>query len=416
MLKHRKTYMDDLKEFQRRFRIWSDNLQYIVEHNKKSKSHWLGLNSMADLSLEEYRQYYLGFNQSLKRDTLRSTPFRYADVDVSMLPTAIDWREKGAVTDVKNQQQCGSCWAFSTTGSVEGINAIVTSELLALSEQELVDCDTNGDNGCYGGFMDNAFGFIIQNGGIDTEDDYPYTAQDGVCMNNKLTRKVVTIDAFEDVPSNSEADLQKALANQPVSVAIEADHRSFQLYAGGVYDDPTCGTQLDHGVLAVGYGVDETAGSYWIVKNSWSEYWGDGGYINLKMGVQKEGLCGIAMVASYPVKTHPNPPKPPPTPPGPDPDAPVDCDGSVECPAQNTCCCLRSVFGYCSTWGCCPLVNAVCCDDHEHCCPEDRPVCDTYAGRCLQKMGTFENSVPWSTKTRAQRRSKKSGRSGLPWF
>jgi len=413
--KHAKEYRHDLAEFNKRFGVWMSNLEYVLEYNSKHTSHWLGMNALADLTHDEYRSL-LGYNHELRTASNRlSTSFKYADVPESSLPTSIDWRKKGAVTEVKNQQQCGSCWAFSTTGSVEGINAIVTKQLVSLSEQELVDCDTSQDNGCNGGLMDFAFQFIINNGGLDTEDDYPYTATGGQCKLRKRDRHVVSIDGFEDVPENNEIALKKAVAHQPVSVAIEADQKSFQLYMGGVFDDLECGTSLDHGVLAVGYGYDEEKGTYWIVKNSWGPEWGDNGYILLKMGVEaKEGLCGIAMSASYPLKTHPNPPSPSPGPgptpsptpgptPGPTPD-PVKCDMTTECPADTTCCCSRSIFGFCFSWGCCSLPDAVCCDDHEHCCPGDLPVCDTDEGRCLPSKGVIAGSVPWTTQTRAQRR------------
>ena len=208
------------------------------------------------------------------------------------------------MAEVKNQQQCGSCWAFATTGSVEGINAIVTGELQSVSEQELVDCDTEQDKGCQGGLMDFAYKFIIDNGGIDTEADYPYTAVQGLCDDFKKQRRhVVTIDGFEDVPQKDEASLKKATAHQPVAVAVEADQKSFQLYMGGVYDDDDCGTQLDHGVLLVGYGREPGQGEYWIVKNSWGTEWGDQGYIRLRANTKEpEGMCGIAMVPSYPLK------------------------------------------------------------------------------------------------------------------
>ncbi|XP_026428237.1 oryzain alpha chain-like [Papaver somniferum] len=185
---------------------------------------------------------YLGtkIDQEKRLDNPKS--YRYAVKLGDKLPEHVDWREKGDVVDVKNQGSCGSCWAFSIA-AVEGVNKIATGELISLSEQELVDCDTSYNQGCNGGLMDYGFQFIIKNGGIDTEDDYPYKAKDNKCDVNRKNSHVVTIDGFEDVPVNDEKALQKAVANQVVSVAIEAGGRAFQLYKSGVYTG-RCGTAL----------------------------------------------------------------------------------------------------------------------------------------------------------------------------
>ncbi|XP_048231848.1 probable cysteine protease RD21B [Ricinus communis] len=173
---------------------------------------------------------FLGTKMERKNRFLGTRSQRYLFKDGDDLPENVDWREKGAVVPVKDQGQCGSCWAFSTVGAVEGINQIVTGELISLSEQELVDCDKSYNQGCNGGLMDYAFEFIINNGGIDTEEDYPYKASDNICDPNRKNAKVVTIDGYEDVPENDENSLKKAVAHQPVSVAIEAGGRAFQLY------------------------------------------------------------------------------------------------------------------------------------------------------------------------------------------
>lgn len=167
----------------------------------------LGMTHFADLTHEEFAQHAFGYNYSMRlARPATNGAFRYADVEA---PPSVDWRQRKAVSEVKNQAQCGSCWAFSTTGSIEGINAIVTGELVSLSEQELVDCDKGQDQGCHGGLMDYAFQFVINNGGLDTEEDYAYTATEGSCIKSKMNRKVVTIDGFEDVPSNNELALMK---------------------------------------------------------------------------------------------------------------------------------------------------------------------------------------------------------------
>eukprot|EP01098_Paradermamoeba_levis_P000572 TRINITY_DN105_c0_g1_i4.p1 TRINITY_DN105_c0_g1~~TRINITY_DN105_c0_g1_i4.p1 ORF type:complete len:196 (-),score=90.15 TRINITY_DN105_c0_g1_i4:100-687(-) len=188
--------------------------------------------------------------------------------------------------------------SFSTTRSVEGAWFLKTNRLVSLSEQNLVDCSTaQGNNGCGGGLMDYAFTYIIQNGGIDTEASYPYTATDGTC-HYKAANRGATISKYTDVPSGSESGLQAAVALQPVSVAIDASHSSFQFYSTGVYYEPNCSSdQLDHGVLAVGYGTDNGK-AYWLVKNSWNSSWGDKGYI--KMSRNRSNNCGISTAASFP--------------------------------------------------------------------------------------------------------------------
>lgn len=222
-----------------------------------------------------------------------------------VLPTvnagSVDWREHNAVTPVKNQAQCGSCWAFSSTGSIEGAHAIATGNLVSLSEQQLVDCSVaQGNHGCEGGLMDYAFTYVMSNGGITTESNYPYTATGpNTCQSSKASNHAATVASFADVPQNQEAQLIAAVTRQPVSVAIEADQSAFQFYKSGVFKD-ACGTQLDHGVLAVGFGT--TGGQdYWIVKNSWGTSWGQNGYILMAQHVGATGICGINMMSSYPV-------------------------------------------------------------------------------------------------------------------
>ncbi|CAK9861730.1 unnamed protein product, partial [Sphagnum jensenii] len=299
--KHEKSY-DSVLEMDHRFTIFKDNLRYINSHNLQQKtSYWLGLNSLADLTNEEFKARYFGILPPRVKRLRKTENFMYANVRA---PASLDWRAKGAVTPVKNQEECGSCWAFSAIGAVEGINAIETRHLISLSEQQLVDCDNINDDGCGGGLMDNAFMYIIQNGGVDTEADYPYKGTGDTCQRNKI---VVSIDRYEDVPINNETALLQAASMQPISVAIEASGQDFQLYAGGVFTG-SCGTDLDHGVVVVGYGASSGL-KYWIVKNSWGTGWGQKGYILMeRLGTQNpNGLCGINMGPSYPIKTGPKP-------------------------------------------------------------------------------------------------------------
>ncbi|CAG9463295.1 unnamed protein product [Pedinophyceae sp. YPF-701] len=398
---HGKTYLDDVKVFLHRWEVFNANLAFVKQHNSEGHTYRVGLNRFADLTNEEYRAF-LRPHQPTPR--AQPTGFKYADVRDDDLPFELDWREHGAVTPVKNQGMCGSCWAFSTTGAVEGINAIKTGTLVSLSEQELVDCNTDTDSGCEGGLYDYAFAWIAENGGIDSESDYQYMAADDPCdLTKRDYDKVVTIQGYEDVPANCETCLQRAVANQPVSVAIQANQLSFQLYVGGVFADASCGTELDHGVLVAGYGTFNGT-DYWLVKNSWGDSWGESGYIKMARGAGPptgEGMCGIAMAAAYPDKDGtpnptmaPQPTSPPGPPPGPGPEPtpepgpePVQCDILRSCPAGSTCCCENEMAGFCLQWACCPVLDAVCCDDKQHCCPPEMPVCHTEQGACAPSAG-----------------------------
>jgi len=303
------------------------NVAYIKKRNAENNTFTLGVNQFADMTQKE-------FAEKMLRPFKQTRKLNYQKLEM-LNPEAegIDWREQGAVTPVKNQGQCGSCWSFSTTGAVEGCVAIASGNLTALSEQELVNCDTVKDNGCGGGLMDYGFEWIAGNGGINSEDNWKYTAEDGYCDPTKKAYKVAVTNNHVDVQQDSDSQFVAALQRGPVSVAIEADQQAFQFYSGGIFKD-ACGTQLDHGVLAVGYAAD-----YYIVKNSWGSTWGAQGYINLaRTGIsQQGGQCGILMNPSFPTECKSLNPGPKPTPgPGPSPGSEPYADPSKGCMSGET--------------------------------------------------------------------------------
>lgn len=288
---HSKSYASD-EEYQRRFKIFRENSGFIRTHNQGKKDWYLGINKFADMSIEEFRSIYLPhkYQRKTERNVVEQEPFVNA-------PSSVDWRTQGAVTAVKDQGQCGSCWAFSSTGSIEGTWKIAGNSLVSLSEQQLVDCSTNdGNAGCNGGDMDAAFAYVIANGGITTEANYAYTAADGTCNKAKASQIAAKITGYSDVAVQSQDALLAAIVNQPVSVAVEADQFIWQFYFGGVVTK-NCGTNLDHGVLAVGYNTGAST-PYYIVKNSWGASWGESGYIRLGIS-SGAGVCGIQLDPSY---------------------------------------------------------------------------------------------------------------------
>lgn len=302
-LTHGKNYTSPTEE-KFRMKIFMENHAMISKHNNRAlqghHTYFLKMNHYGDMLHHEFASVMNGYRSDLKNSNLVGATY-IAPAHVT-LPEAVDWRTNGAVTPIKDQGQCGSCWSFSTTGALEGQNFRKTGKLVSLSEQNLIDCSGSyGNNGCDGGLMDNAFKYIKDNGGIDTEESYPYEAEDDHCRYTKKNKGASDI-GFTDIPAGNETALQAAIATVgPVAVAIDAGHQSFQFYSHGVYTESDCDPQsLDHGVLAVGYGVDQDSGKkYWLVKNSWGTVWGDKGFI--KMARDENNMCGIASSASYPL-------------------------------------------------------------------------------------------------------------------
>ncbi|XP_072453037.1 procathepsin L-like [Notamacropus eugenii] len=299
---HGRTYKGNEEDDWRRA-TWEKNLRMIEMHNLQyssgKHSFWMEMNKFGDMTNEEFRQAMNGFTQKSFQGKTNGTLFH--EPLFEQVPESVDWRDKGYVTAVKDQGLCGSCWAFSATGSLEGQWFRKTGKLVSLSEQNLMDCSWDeGNEGCNGGFVDNAFEYVKRNGGIDTEESYPYKATYGSChYQPEYSSAIVT--GYVDLPSGNERILAKALATMgPISVAVDAAHESFRFYHSGVYYEPKCSSEaLDHAMLAVGYDVNrETGEKYWIVKNSWGEEWGDKGYI--LMARDQNNHCGIATIASCP--------------------------------------------------------------------------------------------------------------------
>nr|QFG74498.1 MAG: papain family cysteine protease [Megaviridae environmental sample] len=289
--KYSKEYKTD-NEYWSRYSQFESNVKHINTVNSKKLSYSLGINQYADLSFNEFNDLYL-------------TPFRHNNKNYNVhksmntyLPTSVDWRADNMVTDVKDQGQCGSCWAFSAIAAMEGQHSKNTSNLVSLSEQNLVDCDTTC-YGCNGGWMNNAMEYVINNKGIDTENSYPYTGNDGVCNYNSTNSGAIFSNVINITKGDTHGLLDAVARIGPVSVAIDAEY-NFQLYKSGIFTSLTCSnTSLDHGVTVVGYGVSNKGIKYFIIKNSWNTGWGMNGYVYWNRDI--DNMCGIAEAASYPI-------------------------------------------------------------------------------------------------------------------
>ncbi|EZA62330.1 Cathepsin L [Ooceraea biroi] len=302
-MRQRKLYPSKTEEDFRK-KIFTVNMKRIQEHNDKYErnevSFKLDINKYGDMLPSEFVRFLNGFNK--KALASRRVGANYIEPANVELPKEVDWRKHGAVTGVKDQGHCGSCWAFSSTGALEGQHFRKTGILVSLSEQNLVDCSrAYGNNGCSGGLMDYAFRYVRENKGLDTEKSYPYEGENDRCRYNPRNSGATDL-GYVDIAQGNEEKLKAAVATMgPISVAIDASHESFHFYSEGVYYEPQCDPEnLDHGVLVVGYGTEPTTGEdYWLVKNSWGETWGQKGYI--KMARNKDNHCGIASSASYPL-------------------------------------------------------------------------------------------------------------------
>ncbi|KAF4661157.1 hypothetical protein FOL46_005851 [Perkinsus olseni] len=293
-----------------RMAVFEDNLRYIEEGNAKGLSYTLKITPFTHLTNAEFRDTMFGrFPESQATLGTSSNTFDFKG-SVDELPKSVNYVTKGWVTEVKNQGWCGSCWAFSTTGALEGLHKNVSGELVSLSEQELIDCSAHyGNWGCMGGWMNASFLYVADHG-LEGEKDYPYNSSKvppiipPLAPCRRDTKKDV-IKAhsigYVNVTTKSKSAFLAALAHiGPVSVALNGGSKAFQHYGGGVLDSH-CKTELDHGVLAVGYDLSAHK-PYYLVKNSWGANWGEEGYIKIAIDDSAEGLCGILMAPSYPIK------------------------------------------------------------------------------------------------------------------
>nr|GLL30388.1 ervatamin-B-like [Ipomoea trifida] len=300
MVRHGRSYKDDAEKV-KRFQIFKENLEFIQSFNKAGKrSYKLGTNKFTDLTKEEFRATMLNEEKSSPLPKT-SKPASFVNESLAQVPGSLDWRKQGAVTGIKDQGNCGCCWAFSAVAAVEGITKIKTGQLISLSEQQLLDCDRVYGNGCNGGVRTQAFQFIKENGGLATESDYPYEGAQESCSAQNLGTPAATISGYQEV-APTESALLAAVASQPVSVGITIGGSVFQHYGSGVFtgDDGDCGSGYHHAVTIIGYGTSDGGEDYWLVKNSWGTSWGENGYMKMARGINGDGVCSVNTRASYP--------------------------------------------------------------------------------------------------------------------